>query len=142
MRFVYFDCKKCGGRFKLDIGEHTREKVEEALAKRDTWTCPGQHVELSGPMNYITIDWSSIEIGEAPQTPEEYGLGVIKRHGKENVLMMGDKALAEKLGIPIFQDVVKDADHMGMGEFRDAKYWYSRYDAPTDGVRFYVKSPR
>jgi len=50
------ECKKCGTNFKLAIGEKTLEQTKETLSKMTTFDfCPGNHVELSSPLNYLIL---------------------------------------------------------------------------------------
>ena len=65
-------CKTCGKSGKLEIGDRTREQVEEFFT-HPMGHCPfGNHVEL-GPWNkHIEVDWDSIEEGEPLPTLEEF----------------------------------------------------------------------
>lgn len=78
-RLVSFYCKKCGGTYKLDIGDASREKIEASLRKRDSFECPGHHVELTSPLNYWEIDWNSLEETEV-QSQEEWLNDLKKTH--------------------------------------------------------------
>jgi len=61
-------CKKCGIKYKIDIGNKTVDQVKETLKKQDTFSCPGNHVELSGPLDYLII--GEIGSGSALSDPE------------------------------------------------------------------------
>ena len=75
-------CEECGTEIKLDIGDKTLEEATESLAKRETFECPGHHVELCSPYPaYWNIDtWERVD-GSAP-TKEEF-LGTLKAKYKE-----------------------------------------------------------
>lgn len=50
------ECKKCGSNFKLDIGNDTLEQTKEKLsAMKDFTFCPGNHIELSSPADYLIL---------------------------------------------------------------------------------------
>ncbi len=73
VRYVEAHCKKCGGTFKLDLGELSVEEARANLEAQETFECPGHHVELSGPSNYWTIDWNDVkEDNTEPMTDEEW----------------------------------------------------------------------
>ena len=57
-------CEKCGENFKIDIGDRTREETIDMLSKRETFECPGNHVESSSPVNYWRF--GKVEAGKAP----------------------------------------------------------------------------
>lgn len=58
-------CKKCGESFKLDIGDKTKKETLESLRKQETFSfCPGNHIEISSPINYLLI--GDIVPGNAP----------------------------------------------------------------------------
>jgi len=72
------ECKKCGTNFKLAIGEKTLEQTKETLSKMTTFDfCPGNHVELSSPLNYLIL--KDIVKGNI-QTEEEW-LSDMKKKG-------------------------------------------------------------
>jgi hypothetical protein len=69
-RVVTATCKKCGHTFKLDIGTNTPEQIIDILSKRDSFECPGHHVEMSSPLNYWDIDWNSVQEQHVPTDKE------------------------------------------------------------------------
>lgn len=113
-RLVQVHCKECGEDFKLDVGDATPEEVEAELAARDTFECPGHHVELSSPMNYWEIDWESAEEGSAP-TDEEW-LAKLKESYDEvydsaqAVKDAGIEITSFAFGIPMAKDVETGKD--------------------------------
>ncbi len=139
MKYVKAICKKCGEDLKLEIPKGaTVEQFRDLLANRQSFECPGRHQELSGPLNYWTVDWSAVYDGVDPQSPKEYGRELIKKHGKENVFYLGDKKRIPRLGIKPLQSV-PDLNHLGFGEFGNDAADYIRYDAPDGSIRFYVR---
>jgi hypothetical protein len=57
--FVTGQCKKCGGRPIFDIGDLSREQVENWMDKTDFGHCSvGWHVELGKMSDYYVLDWS------------------------------------------------------------------------------------
>lgn len=141
IRTVKASCRKCGETFDLNIGENSREEVENLLRQQRTVNCPGQHVELSGPLDYWELHWDQVGEREEPPSDEEYGQKLVEEKGRENVFYMGDKSIGELLRIPSLHEI-KGLDHMGFGEFADAQHWYTRYDSPKGTTRFYVRSAR
>lgn len=75
-RLIKFHCKKCGGDFKLNVGNASKEEVEKTLNKWDSFECPGHHVELTTPLKFWEIDWSSLE--ESETMPQEEWLANLK----------------------------------------------------------------
>lgn len=51
------ECKKCQSKFQIDIGNDSIEQTKEKLSKMDTFSfCPGHHVEISSPINYLILN--------------------------------------------------------------------------------------
>jgi hypothetical protein len=67
---VSVSCQKCGETFSLDVGEATQVEVEKTMRERKGFECPGHHVELASPLDYWTIDWSTLREGGAPSEEE------------------------------------------------------------------------
>lgn len=90
-KMINFTCKKCGGTYKLDIGDKTREEVEASLRKQETFECPGHHFELTNPLNFWTLDWESLT--ESEKITEEKWLQDLKSKYKEvyNKQELGEK---------------------------------------------------
>jgi hypothetical protein len=142
MKYVTAVCRKCGEDVRVEIpAGKTVEQVKEAMGRQTGFSCPGRHVELSGPLNYWTVDWSAVYEGETPRGPKEFGRELIKAHGKENVFYLGDRKRIPRLGIKPLQSV-PDLNHLGFGEFGNDAADYIRYDAPDGSIRFYVRVVR
>lgn len=139
-RYVQAHCNECNEKFKFDIGERTPEEVREALQAQKTFTCPGRHVELGGPLNYVTVDWENVVVCDPPMSDEEFGGSLIKEFGKEKLFYLGDEETGKRLGIQSLHSM-KDLQHIGFGEFRSETSIFARMDAPS-GFRFYVATPR
>jgi hypothetical protein len=76
------NCSKCGELVKLDIGDQTIEQVKTLLSKRETFECPGHHVELCSPYpHFWDVDkWVLVE-GKAMS--EEEFLADLKSNSEE-----------------------------------------------------------
>lgn len=74
------ECKKCGTKFKLDIENYSKEEYTEKLKKMDFFSfCPGNHIELSSPINYLII--GDVESGSAPAIDDQ--IKELKKQYKE-----------------------------------------------------------
>jgi hypothetical protein len=69
---VDYKCKKCECIGTLDIGDLTREQVEAKMKEIKSFHCdPGNHMEISSPTNYWTIDWDTLREGSS-MTEEQF----------------------------------------------------------------------
>ncbi len=139
-RYLKAHCNKCGEDFKFDIDEKTLEQAKETIEAQRTFTCPGRHVEISGPLEYVTVDWTNVIVADPPMTDEEYGRSLVKEFGKERLFYLGGEETGKKLGLESLHSV-KDLRHIGYGEFQNDASIFARHDAPS-GYRFYVALPR
>lgn len=57
--FLTIQCKKCGNRSVLDVGNYSNEKIEEFLSKTPFGECPagGWHVEMGSRNDYFIVDY-------------------------------------------------------------------------------------
>lgn len=64
-------CRTCGETIKIAMDDATKEHIIEVIAKWDTFSCPGHHVELSGPYphHWALDDWVIVE-GQVPSEEE------------------------------------------------------------------------
>ena len=64
-------CRTCNTTIKLDIGDKTKKDTIAHIQKWQTFHCPGQHVELSGPypLHWPLDEWQ-VEDGQAPSDEE------------------------------------------------------------------------
>jgi len=121
------ECKKCGESFKLDIGTHTKEETIEMLKNRDTFECPGHHVELSSPVNYWIF--GDVVPGNAPSEKE-----FLKKLKAEYPEVYKNKDLEKKYTVSGFS--------MGCCICRDkttGKKAYFDFENSPAGTRFYYK---
>jgi hypothetical protein len=139
-RYLKAHCNKCGQDFKFDIGEKTPEQTKETMEAQKMFTCPGRHVEISGPLEYVTVDWANVVVADPPMSDEAYGGTLIKEFGKERLFYLGDEETGKKLGIESLHSL-KDLRHIGFGEFQSDTSTFARHDSPS-GFRFYVALPR
>ena len=72
-------CKKCGETFKLDIGDKSLPEIKKILAKRDSFECPGHHVEMTSPLNF----WTFGEIIEGNAPTEAQWLAKMRDGGRK-----------------------------------------------------------
>ena len=55
-------CKKCDNHFSIDMGDHTYDEVIAIYKRQTSFHCnAGNHVELSSPLNYWTIEKEVVE---------------------------------------------------------------------------------
>jgi len=139
-RYLQAHCNTCGENFKFDIEDKTPDQVREIMEGQRMFTCPGRHVELSGPLEHVTVDWVNVIVGDPPMTNEEFGASLIKEVGKEHLYYLGGDEVGQKLGLQCLQSV-PGLRHIGFGEFENDKFAFIRRDSPS-GYRFYVASPR
>lgn len=72
MSMLVGDCRTCGTTIKLDIGSRSVQDVVDEYAKKDSFHCPGRHVELSAPHpHHWQLDKWELTEGCAP-TDEEW----------------------------------------------------------------------
>ena len=71
MRMLKAKCNKCGASIKYQIDNLTIEEAKAIFDKLTYFNCPGNHVELAGPLNYVTIDWDNV-IDEEEMTDERF----------------------------------------------------------------------
>jgi hypothetical protein len=82
MSLVKVTCKKCLESTMMDIGDMSKEDVIKALSNdKDGFHCFGHHVEFGNRIDYWTIDWNTVEEGNAPS--EEDFLAKLKEQYKE-----------------------------------------------------------
>jgi hypothetical protein len=82
-------CKKCGLKYRIDIGDKTIDQVKETMKKQDTFSCPGHHIELSSPLNFLVF--GEIEDGRALSDPEW-----LNQKKKEGFTLMNSDEVREK----------------------------------------------
>ena len=71
-------CKKCNTSFKLDISNDTLDQTKEKLSAMDTFSfCPGNHIEISSPINYLVFG----DIVEGKIQTEKQWLKDMKKKG-------------------------------------------------------------
>lgn len=60
--FIVGQCNKCKNYGLLDIGEHSRDEVDDFLEKAEFGECSfgGWHVELGKMGEYIELDWDEV----------------------------------------------------------------------------------
>lgn len=69
MSLLNVECKKCGEQFKIDIKDQSIEQTKERLSRMEHFSfCPGNHIELSSPVNYLIL--KDIVPGNAPTEQE------------------------------------------------------------------------
>ena len=128
-----YECKKCGAVLRL---QGTKEQVEAWLDQK-FFDCPGRHVEITSPRNYLTFV-EAVEITEKPKTAKEILQGLMERYGDhnpENWLHLGSIEKAKELGIESLNSV-KGLEHTGFGDFAGGGYEYRRV-ADTQEGRIY-----
>lgn len=55
-------CKKCDNHFSIDIGDKSYDEAIAIYKRQNSFHCnAGNHVELSSPLNYWTIEKDVIE---------------------------------------------------------------------------------
>lgn len=60
-------CKICRQEGLFDIGDLTREQVEEKLSHMKSFQCSfGNHTEAIGPLELYDFDWDNLAEGQAP----------------------------------------------------------------------------
>lgn len=83
-------CKKCGLKYKIDIGDKTPDEVRENMKKQDNFSCPvGNHIELSSPVNYLVF--GDVEPGQALADPDW-----LDQKKKEGYTLMNSDEVREK----------------------------------------------
>jgi hypothetical protein len=139
-------CKKCGVTIKLDFGNLTREQAEEFCEKLDRTPreCPGMHCELGGWKKLWGLSEAvhrAYDLGEGEQELEvpsdkEYVKQLVAQG--EDVYDGGLNTVPE-LELPNIHSV-RDLEHLGFGDFRNATHTFLRCDSPR-GSRFYMRQP-
>lgn len=71
MRTIKAKCNKCGADITFDIADMTGGEAKAILEKQTYFNCPGNHVELAGPLHFVTIDWDNV-IDEEEMTDERF----------------------------------------------------------------------
>lgn len=80
-KVLAFKCKKCGCTVKYEVQDkQTKEEVIEILEKKILFNCPGKHIELSGPMNYLEVVGDIVD--EHVPTQEEWMKDMQSKYGK------------------------------------------------------------
>lgn len=70
--FVKGYCRKCGGEPIFNIGNETKETVEQWMRKTMFGHCAvGWHVEIGNMINYYVIDWSTLSPTEEEAKDKE-----------------------------------------------------------------------
>lgn len=129
-------CKKCRATLRVELDGHTAEQLRARLAEIQGYECPGQHVELSPMLD--GFDWDPTPVvAEEPLSDEEFGRILVVKYGRERLFHLGQDELGKQLGIRSLHEV-SGLEHMGFGEFFDARHMYERFDSPR-GARFYVQ---
>ena len=85
MRYVKGICRKCGAAVKLDLGTLAPAEARAALEWRESFHCTGNHVELSGPLQYLLVDWDAVHEDDTRQPTDEEWLEE-KRRRYEHVV--------------------------------------------------------
>lgn len=142
LRVLKAVCNVCKKPVTLDIGEMTLKQARESLQNAIGFNCSaGNHVEVGRMYDFLDVDWMSLQakVDDVP-SDVDFGLGLVKKHGVDNVFYLGGEDTGKAVGVKCLREV-NDLDHMGFGEFASTGYWYSRHDAPS-GYRFYVRAAR
>jgi hypothetical protein len=126
-------CRKCGAAVKLDLGTLAPAEARAALEWRESFHCTGNHVELSGPLNYLLVDWDTV-------------------HEDETEMLTDDEWLAEKHRQ--YEHVV---DTKGLSEVIDRVVGFAmgacivirkgceeqvEFERSPSGTRYYLIGPR
>jgi len=140
-------CKKCGVTINLDFGNLSREEAEHVADQMDRTPreCPGGHVELCGFRDLWSIDDAihhAYDLGEGetklnvPSDKEH--VEALLAEGRE--IYDGGQNNVPELGLSSIHSV-RDLEHIGFGNFRNATHVFLRCDSPH-GTRFYEKRIR
>jgi hypothetical protein len=128
-RMVNFTCRKCGGTYKLDIGNASREEVIAKLKKWEGFECPGHHVELCSPLDFWKIDWSSLQTDKVP-TEEEWLEEAKKKLGGKELLTM--RQVTEKFTVLGFLEGM-----CSVSDKESHENHFLNYSTSPSGERYY-----
>ena len=125
-----YECQKCGAILRL---QGTKEQVEAWLDQK-FFDCPGMHVEITSPRNYLTFV-KVVDITEKPKTVKEILAELMEEyndHDLENWFHLGSLEKAKELGIKSLHSV-KRLEHIGFGDFVGGGYEYRRVRDTAEG---------
>ena len=133
MRYVRGICRKCGEVVKLDLGDLTPAEGRARLEAMNSFNCTGNHVELAGPLNYLTIDWSIIHEDDTTQPTDDEWLA--EKH-RQYEIVVDTKGLSE---------VIDRVVGFAMGAcivIRDGCEEQVAFECSPSGTRYYLIGPR
>ena len=124
-------CRTCDTTIKLDIGDKTKEDTIALIQKWESFQCPGQHVELSGPYPFHwPLDEWKLEDGQAPS--DEEWLAELKSSYSE---VLSHDELAQLFEVQSFCMGCCIAIQRQTGE----KACFDFRPAPISGQRYYYR---
>ena len=71
VKYLVGTCKKCGQEIRYILAGRTPGELKKRLEREEAFSCPGNHVELSGPLNYVKINWASIRSEPEAKIPTD-----------------------------------------------------------------------
>lgn len=137
MRYITGTCRTCTSIIRVPV-DRPAEELRAAIAERQGYECPGQHVELGRLLDGYDWNWVPVEADEPP-TDAAYGHELLTKY-PGRLYYLGSQELGTELGIPSLHDL-KDLEHVGFGDFANHEWYFLRQDSPR-GARFYVQLPR
>ena len=129
MRYVRGVCHKCGKVVKLDLGALSPAEGRARLESMGSFTCPGNHVELAGPLKYLLVDWETVhEDDTAMPTDEEWLAEKRPRHEHVVDTQQLSEVVDRVIGFAMGTCVV----------VRDGREECINYETAPSGKRYYL----
>jgi hypothetical protein len=133
MRYVKGQCRKCGTTIKLDLGALTPAEAHAALEMRASFHCPGNHVELAGPLKYWEIDWETVHEDDTTMPTDDEWL--VEKH-RQYEIVVDTRGLSE-----VIDRVVGFAMGACIVERKGCEEQVEFERSPL-GTRYYLIGPR